>query len=121
MNDVCSGGICSGVPLDADGDGYVSKDCGGDDCDDSNPNVNPGATEGCCLEDSCFDGIDNNCNGLIDQQEMGCLMWCTSPLSAQASALGTNGGSGSRHMNHLAALLVPLAIVLVLKRIRRRR
>ncbi len=40
---------------DADGDGFYSYE----DCDDHNPLLNPGATEVC-------DGIDNNCDGLVD-------------------------------------------------------
>jgi hypothetical protein len=32
----------------------------GDDCNDSDPDINPGATEVC-------DGVDNNCNGNIDE------------------------------------------------------
>jgi hypothetical protein len=49
--------------VDADGDG-VPKYCSFNaptqlDCDDANPNAHPGATETC-------DGIDNDCNGTID-------------------------------------------------------
>ncbi len=58
--------------LDADGDGFgnpsvTTADCtapdgyvaDGTDCDDSDPAVNPGAVER-------FDGIDNDCDGVID-------------------------------------------------------
>ena len=45
---------------DADGDGYVSDQEGGDDCDDNDPTVNPGATE------TCDDGVDNDCDGTTD-------------------------------------------------------
>lgn len=48
----------TGTPCatDADGDGYVAEVCGGDDCDDSDEDVNPEAEEVC-------DGVDNNCDG----------------------------------------------------------
>ena len=43
--------------MDADGDSYCA---GYADCDDTDDDINPAATEIC-------DGIDNNCNGLIDE------------------------------------------------------
>ncbi|MEW6108379.1 MAG: MopE-related protein, partial [Nitrospirota bacterium] len=46
---------------DADGDGFIASYCGGTDCNDSNPNAYPGAVE------NCTDGIDNDCDGLIDR------------------------------------------------------
>ncbi len=44
-------------PADIDGDGFDGEICGGDDCDDSYPGVNPGAAE------VADDGIDQDCNG----------------------------------------------------------
>ena len=44
--------------LDSDGDGYLESE---GDCDDSDASVNIGATEIC-------DGIDNNCDGEIDEE-----------------------------------------------------
>jgi hypothetical protein len=57
-----SGAAAYGVPLtDADGDGYYDAQFGGDDCDDNNPNVYPGAPN-----EVAGDGIDTNCNGNDD-------------------------------------------------------
>ncbi len=39
----------------------------GGDCDDLDSAVNPDATE------LCFDGVDNDCDGDIDEEEAGCL------------------------------------------------
>jgi hypothetical protein len=60
LNDVCINGICSGTPLDVDGDGYPPKSCpGGTDCNDGDIAINPGAAEIC-------NGADENCNDLVD-------------------------------------------------------
>ena len=53
------------VLADLDGDGYLAYPCG-NDCDDSNSAINPGA-----LED-CSDGIDNDCDELIDCDDPDC-------------------------------------------------
>ena len=57
---------------DDDGDGYEDETCGGDDCDDSDPDVNPGAIEGPAWDPTCSDGIDNDCNGDLDAADPSC-------------------------------------------------
>ncbi len=63
--EICGDGIdqdCNGVDSlcnDQDNDGYVDVNFGGDDCDDTNPDINLGASEIC-------DGLDNDCDGTID-------------------------------------------------------
>jgi predicted outer membrane repeat protein len=54
-----SGPTESGSSCDADGDGFASVECGGDDCDDADPAIFGGATETC-------NGADDDCNGEID-------------------------------------------------------
>ncbi len=53
---------------DDDGDGYAPEGgpCGPADCDDADPAVHPGAAE------ICDNGVDDNCNGLIDHPLEGC-------------------------------------------------
>ena len=45
---------------DVDGDGYVSEQFGGEDCNDANPEVYPGA------EDVPYDGVDADCDDWSD-------------------------------------------------------
>jgi hypothetical protein len=69
----CSSGSCitdvsNGIiGCDLDGDGYVNDVYGGTDCNDGNANVNLGKSE------ICNDGVDNNCNGLIDCADSSCV------------------------------------------------
>lgn len=56
----CDGGECSFPLRDDDQDGAVASQCGGFDCNDMNPSVFPGHPE------DCFDGADNDCNGVED-------------------------------------------------------
>jgi hypothetical protein len=69
--------------IDSDNDGFVQgtgTSCSGKkggDCDDSRADVNPGVKE------VCDDGIDNNCDGLVDSADPS----CPTPICA--------GGGGS--------------------------
>jgi len=69
IDDDCDGSVdegCPGPDDDADGDGFIDVAAGGDDCDDDDASVNPGAAE------VCDDGIDDDCDGLIDGEDDDC-------------------------------------------------
>ncbi len=55
-NNLRNMGAFPGLPVDMDGDGALPPECGGDDCDDSDPYVGPGAPE------VPYDGVDNDCD-----------------------------------------------------------
>jgi hypothetical protein len=59
-------GGCIAAPRDQDRDGFGDLRCGGDDCDDTNPSIRPGARE------LCADRRDNDCDGIADCDDSGC-------------------------------------------------
>jgi hypothetical protein len=82
----CANGACAALTCtDADGDGYAVEggSCGAIDCDDIDPAVNPGATE------VCGNGIDDDCNGLTDDQDPACIV-CT---DADGDGYAVEGGA----------------------------
>ena len=102
LDDNCNGLIDDGLTFikyyaDADGDGYgnanihvlaCSQPTGyvhdHHDCDDTNPNINPSASEIC-------NGIDDNCNGVIDDG----LVFITYYTDADGDGYGDSFSSGN--------------------------
>lgn len=88
-NDGADGVAC----IDGDSDEYGEGCAAGADCDDANPDVNPGAGEAC-------DGVDENCDDMIDNgcecPEDGVSGACNTPtdlgvVDVGGSALGVVG------------------------------
>jgi len=73
--DVDDSGCCE--CMDGDSDGYGDPGCENctypaTDCDDSNPDVNPGAEEGPYGDPTCGDEVDNDCDDDTDVGDSGC-------------------------------------------------
>jgi Putative metal-binding motif len=118
MNDVCSEGICSGVWKDTDGDGYVDVNCGGKDCNDQDPSVNPKVFEAPPEGPACTDGIDNNCNGYTDLEDAGCVPSACSPVpAADAAVYGGPSQEGPSVSKLFFALLLPIGAVFFVRRV----
>jgi hypothetical protein len=96
--DACSVDFCEPTtgrceherPTDADGDGFIGTAppmapprCGGDDCNDKNTSVHPGAPEHC-------DGVDEDCNGVIDDGAV--YMLRSEPIKLAPDALRSSHG-----------------------------
>jgi len=104
---------------DMDGDGYFDEDCGGDDCDDGDPNVNPGVEESAAAA-NCADSIDNDCDGVVDTDPECTGGTCTG--SVEASTYEASSVYGSSDLGkHMTYLLFPLGAVMGLMLWRRKR
>jgi PKD repeat protein len=115
-NASCVSGQCVQGPstLDGDADGFIDALCpGGTDCDDTNFDVKPGASEGPEGDATCSDNADNDCDGQFDLAEPLCrpnappLARLT--LAPQAVVLGTavaGSSAGSSDVEDAAAALV---------------
>jgi hypothetical protein len=80
-SEICGDGIdnnCNGPAdeeceqCDVDGDGFMAEllACAGNDCDDTNASVNPGAAE------DCNNHQDDDCDGAVDSDDSDCAT-CT--------------------------------------------
>ena len=63
--------------VEHEGDGYGNPASGAcahpeGDCDDNDASVNPGILEEFFWDAACSDGLDNDCDGLIDLADDGC-------------------------------------------------
>jgi len=81
-------GLIDGNGEDRDGDGWAGAPdltCGAGDCNDANPSIHPGAQE------VCNDGLDNNCDGLRDLEDVQCVAageLCTNCVDDDGDGLG---------------------------------
>ena len=82
--------------VDNDGDSYYAEPCG-TDCDDTDDTVNPGAAE------VCDDGIDNDCDGLIDCTDPDC------PSNIKVQLAMVLDGSGSINSSEWSIMVNGLA------------
>ena len=88
------------LPQDSDGDGHAAIADGGDDCDDADPEIYPGAPE------IPGDGIDQDCDGQ-DAVEILPGTYFIDPVNGTDDAShGGDSGSGAWKSFHYALLLI---------------
>ncbi|MBW1743743.1 MAG: hypothetical protein JRJ47_10000 [Deltaproteobacteria bacterium] len=119
---------------DMDGDGYFDINCGGDDCDDTNANIYPtNANANCdCVDPipegteesetagNCADGVDNDCDALVDTDPECTGGTCTG--SAEASTYEASPVYGSSDLSkHLAYFFLPAGALIAIRIWRRKK
>jgi alpha-tubulin suppressor-like RCC1 family protein len=102
---MCVEGVCRFVARDGDRDGFAAKRCQsqvvgieietGEDCEDGDPDVNPDGWDGPAFDghpDGCDDGIDQDCNGIVDDGQLADNSTCMcAPQDTQACATTPTG------------------------------
>ncbi len=91
---------CDGTGDDQDGDGYDPIECGGEDCDDTNALIRPGAGE------ACSDGVDNDCDGDIDAEDSVCEGGGDEPETGGCGCRTTGSPGAPAALSLLALLLL---------------
>ena len=105
------GGPC----YDEDDDGYgdpASAIChyAERDCDDTDPEINPGVIEGPPDDPTCFEGIDNDCDTFTDGDDPSCP-------GGQWTTASTIGDRHSKAGGFVLLFLVPALFLVAWKRI----
>ena len=97
---------------DLDEDGYQDEACGGDDCDDTAPNVNPGMAE------NCTNTIDDDCDDMVDDEDPDCTSpgWAAAATDAEASAGMSGTSGGSKAANWLMVVLMSFGVLFLRRR-----
>ena len=90
------------ITNDLDGDGFTAIAAGGDDCDDSDASVHPGATETCNL-------VDDNCDDIADEG-------CPTQLNAGTEREGLSWTCSTAGSPSGGLLLLVIAVLVLWKR-----
>jgi hypothetical protein len=102
-----------GSCTDGDEDDYAVEGggCGPVDCDDTDPDIHPGAGEGPPGDPSCSDGVDNDCDGAKDTADSGCYYnpgSCAGGTTAEAAGTGTDSQQEPEGTDPFLLFLLPL-------------
>ena len=91
-------------PCDKDNDGYKATSCGGNDCNDDDPRVNPGVTQFVTDVPNAFPWGDWNCDGNVEAQYP--TVTCAATCQTTEGFLATEGCGSSGEYVTCAGLCV---------------